>query len=58
MCCPGLWGRVVLGAVRDGPVGATTLSVTPFPLALVDVEGVDGGTDPVDRVARGPAGGG
>jgi hypothetical protein len=54
-CCPGLWGRVVLEAVRDGPVGATIFSEGPFPL---DVVGAGGGTEPVDRVARGPAGGG
>jgi hypothetical protein len=57
-CWPGLCGRVVLVAVRDGPVGGVTLSAGPFPLAFVVVDGVGGGTEPVDRVARGPAGGG
>ena len=54
-CCPGLWGRVVLVFVREGPVGATILSDGPFPF---DVVTAGGGTEPVDRVARGPAGGG
>ena len=50
----GLWGRTGLGAVRDGPVGAfATLAGVP----LAGPPGV-GGTEPEDRVARGPAGGG
>jgi hypothetical protein len=49
----GFWGRIGLGAVRDGPVGAfATLPGVPFGPAVV------GGTEPEDRVARGPAGGG
>ena len=43
-----------MGAVRDGPVGAfATLAGVP----LAGPPGV-GGTEPEDRVARGPAGGG
>jgi hypothetical protein len=50
LCDPGFWGRV-LEVVLEGPVGAAGDS------ASLAVAAVGGGTEAVDRVARGPAGG-
>jgi hypothetical protein len=59
LCAEGFWGR--FEAAFEGPVGAFDgFSGVPFvlPLGAPGLAGVVGGTDAVDRVARGPAGGG